>query len=122
MRLDTTTVRLVVAIVVQGLESIAGIQRQYPGISLKVVEENSKIIQQMLGDKVIGIGIYEKKSGFLDLPQLPYRSRHARCVAAARRQALVVAPSRGSRGRATQNPRHARDPADSRRQSPCCAE
>ena len=62
------------AVVIEFLaRDIAGIQRQYPGISLKVVEENSKIIQQMLRDKVIDIGIYEKKSGFLDLAQLPYR-------------------------------------------------
>ncbi|CAG9202658.1 ModE molybdate transport repressor domain-containing protein [Paraburkholderia sabiae] len=62
------------AVVIEFLAGdIAGIQRQYPGISLKVVEENSKIIQQMLRDKVIDIGIYEKKSGFLDLAQLPYR-------------------------------------------------
>lgn len=52
---------------------IAILQRRYPGISLKIVEENSRIVQQMLRDKTIDIGIYEQKSGFLDLPQTPYR-------------------------------------------------
>jgi molybdate transport repressor ModE-like protein len=62
------------AVVIEFLaRDIAGIQRTYPGISLKIVEENSKIVQQLLRDKVIDIGIYEKKSGFLDLPQVPYR-------------------------------------------------
>jgi DNA-binding transcriptional LysR family regulator len=62
------------AVVIESLaRDISGIQNRYPGISLKIVEENSKIVQQLLRDKVIDIGIYEKKSGFLDLPQLPYR-------------------------------------------------
>ncbi|MBN3765865.1 LysR family transcriptional regulator [Burkholderia sp. Ac-20365] len=62
------------AVVIEFLaRDIAGIQQRYPGITLKVIEENSKIIQQMLRDKVIDIGIYEKKSGFLDLPQVAYR-------------------------------------------------
>jgi DNA-binding transcriptional LysR family regulator len=55
---------------------LADIRHRFPGIALKVVEENSKIIQQMLRDKVIDIGIYEKKSGFLDLAQQPYRDDH----------------------------------------------
>ncbi|MFL6685024.1 LysR substrate-binding domain-containing protein, partial [Paraburkholderia graminis] len=36
-------------------------------------EENSKIVQQLLRDKVIDVGIYEKKSGFLDLDKCAYR-------------------------------------------------
>jgi DNA-binding transcriptional LysR family regulator len=62
------------AVVIQFLAGeIAAIQRKYPGISLKIVEENSKIVQQLLRDKVIDIGIYEKKSGFLDLAKSPYK-------------------------------------------------
>ncbi|MFM0175542.1 LysR family transcriptional regulator [Paraburkholderia sediminicola] len=62
------------AVVIQFLaREIAGIQRKYPGISLKIVEENSKIVQQLLRDKVIDVGVYEKKSGFLDLAKSPYR-------------------------------------------------
>ncbi|WP_118183103.1 LysR family transcriptional regulator [Paraburkholderia phosphatilytica] len=62
------------AVVIEFLApDIANIQRKYPGISLKVVEENSKIVQQLLRDKVIDVGIYEKKSGFLDLAKTPYR-------------------------------------------------
>ena len=52
---------------------IARLQAAYPQITLKIVEENSKIVQQLLRDKVIDIGIYEKTSGFLDLPQCDYR-------------------------------------------------
>lgn len=52
---------------------LANIQRKYPNISLKVVEENSRIVQQLLRDKVIDVGIYENKSGFLDLGKIPYR-------------------------------------------------
>jgi DNA-binding transcriptional LysR family regulator len=62
------------AVVIQFLaREIADIQRKYPGISLKIVEENSKIVQQLLRDKVIDVGVYEKKSGFLDLAKSPYR-------------------------------------------------
>ncbi|CAD6528895.1 LysR family transcriptional regulator [Paraburkholderia metrosideri] len=62
------------AVVIQFLaREIAGIQRKYPGISLKIVEENSKIVQQLLRDKVIDVGIYEKKSGFLDLAKFAYK-------------------------------------------------
>jgi molybdate transport repressor ModE-like protein len=62
------------AVIIEFLaREIAEIQRKYPRIILKIVEENSKIVQQLLRDKVIDIGIYEKKSGFLDLPQSPYR-------------------------------------------------
>ncbi|HTH60254.1 MAG TPA: LysR family transcriptional regulator [Paraburkholderia sp.] len=62
------------AVIIEFLAAeIAAIQRTWPGISLKIVEENSRIVQQMLRDKVIDIGIYEKKSGFLDLPKKPYR-------------------------------------------------
>lgn len=62
------------AVIIQFLaREIADIQRKYPGISLKIVEENSKIVQQLLRDKVIDVGIYEKKSGFLDLAKSPYK-------------------------------------------------
>ncbi|KQP19587.1 LysR family transcriptional regulator [Pseudorhodoferax sp. Leaf267] len=52
---------------------IARLQAAYPQITLKILEENSKIVQQLLRDKVIDVGIYEKTSGFLDLPQFAYR-------------------------------------------------
>ncbi|MBC8748382.1 DNA-binding transcriptional LysR family regulator [Paraburkholderia sp. WC7.3g] len=62
------------AVIIEFLAAdIAAIQNTYPGISLKVIEENSRIVQQMLRDKMIDIGIYERKSGFLDLPQMRYR-------------------------------------------------
>jgi DNA-binding transcriptional LysR family regulator len=62
------------AVVIQFLaREIAAIQRKYPRISLKIVEENSKIVQQLLRDKVIDVGIYEKKSGFLGLAKFPYK-------------------------------------------------
>ncbi|NPT41746.1 LysR family transcriptional regulator [Paraburkholderia sp. 1N] len=62
------------AVVIQFLaREIATIQRKYPRISLKIVEENSKIVQQLLRDKVIDVGIYEKKSGFLNLAKSPYK-------------------------------------------------
>jgi DNA-binding transcriptional LysR family regulator len=62
------------AVIIEFLAAdVAAIQQAYPGISLKIVEENSRIVQQMLRDKVIDIGIYEKKSGFVDLPALRYR-------------------------------------------------
>lgn len=37
------------------------------------MDENSKIVQQLLRDKVIDVGIYEKTSGFFDLPKFDYR-------------------------------------------------
>lgn len=52
---------------------IARLRSAYPQIALKIVEENSKIVQQLLRDKVIDIGIYEKTSGFLDLEKFDYR-------------------------------------------------
>lgn len=52
---------------------IARIMQKYPGITLQVLEENSKVIQQMLRDRVIDIGIYEKTAGFLPLEPRPYR-------------------------------------------------
>jgi DNA-binding transcriptional LysR family regulator len=52
---------------------IAALQRRYPHITLQVMEENSKIVQQLLRDKVIDIGIFEKTSGFVDLPRSDYR-------------------------------------------------
>jgi DNA-binding transcriptional LysR family regulator len=52
---------------------IARLRDAYPQITLKILEENSKIVQQLLRDKVIDVGIYEKKSGFLDLPKFDYR-------------------------------------------------
>lgn len=52
---------------------MARLQAAWPQITLKILEENSKIVQQLLRDKVIDVGIYEKTSGFLDLPQFDYR-------------------------------------------------
>lgn len=61
-------------VVIQFLaKDIARIQRQHPGIAVQVIEENSKIVQQLLRDKVIDIGIYEKTSGFLGLERHDYR-------------------------------------------------
>src|SRR5690606_6788191 len=55
-------------VVIQFLaKDIAFIQERHPGISVQIIEENSKIVQQLLRDRVIDVGIYEKKSGFLDL-------------------------------------------------------
>lgn len=54
-------------------KDIARLRDAYPQITLKIMEENSKIVQQLLRDKVIDVGIYEKKSGFLDLPKFDYR-------------------------------------------------
>jgi len=62
------------AVVIQFLaREIAAIQQKYPRVALKIVEENSRIVQQLLRDKVIDVGIYEKKSGFLDLKKFAYR-------------------------------------------------
>lgn len=52
---------------------IARITRRFPDITIQLVEENSKVIQQMLRDRVIDIGIYEKTSGFMPLYPVPYR-------------------------------------------------
>lgn len=52
---------------------IARLRAAWPGVSLKIVEENSRLVQQLLRDKVIDIGIFEKTAGFLDLPQHAYR-------------------------------------------------
>ncbi len=54
-------------------KEIFGIQKKYPQITVKILEENSKIVQQLLRDKVIDVGIYEKKSGFLDLEKFDYQ-------------------------------------------------
>src|SRR5690606_8218632 len=61
-------------VVIQFLaRDIARIQRRHPRITVQIVEENSKIVQQLLRDRVVDVGIYEKKSGFLDLAQSAYR-------------------------------------------------
>lgn len=52
---------------------IARIKRAHPGITIQVIEENSKVVQQLLRDKVIDIGIYEKTSGFMSLEAFDYR-------------------------------------------------
>lgn len=52
---------------------IARVKRRHPGIAIQVVEENSKVVQQLLRDKIIDIGIYEKTSGFMPLEALDYR-------------------------------------------------
>jgi DNA-binding transcriptional LysR family regulator len=51
---------------------IARIKRVHPGITIQVIEENSKLVQQLLRDKVIDIGIYEKTSGFMSLEAFDY--------------------------------------------------
>ncbi|MFW7341987.1 LysR family transcriptional regulator [Pollutimonas sp. H1-120] len=54
-------------------QDIARIKRRHPGIAIQVFEENSKVVQQLLRDKIIDIGIYEKTSGFMSLEALNYR-------------------------------------------------
>ncbi|MGB3288691.1 MAG: LysR family transcriptional regulator [Burkholderiaceae bacterium] len=54
-------------------QDIARIKRRHPGVAIQVVEENSKVVQQLLRDKIIDIGIYEKTSGFMPLEALAYR-------------------------------------------------
>lgn len=53
---------------------LARIHHTDPEIQLQVVEENSRIVQQLLRDRVIDVGIFEKTSGFMELPQWNYRS------------------------------------------------
>jgi len=53
---------------------LAQVRARYPQITLHIIEENSRIIQQLLRDKVIDIGIFEKKSGFIDVQKFDYRS------------------------------------------------
>lgn len=61
-------------VVIQFLaQDIARIQQAHPGIAVQIIEENSKIVQQLLRDKVIDIGIYEKTSGFLGLERHDYQ-------------------------------------------------
>lgn len=57
-------------------KDIARLKQKHPGLTLHVLEENSKIVQQLLRDKVIDVGIYEKTSGFLDLDRYDYRQDH----------------------------------------------
>lgn len=54
-------------------KDIACIKERHPGITVQVVEENSKVVQQLLRDKVIDVGIYEKTSGFMSLEAFNYR-------------------------------------------------
>jgi DNA-binding transcriptional LysR family regulator len=62
------------SVIIQSLaKDISRIQEKYPQITLKIVEENSQVIQQLLRDKVIDVGIYEKTSGFLDLEKFDYQ-------------------------------------------------
>ena len=55
-------------------QDMARVRRRFPGVALRVIEENSQIVQQMLRDKVVDIGIYEHRSGYLDMEKLPYRN------------------------------------------------
>ena len=71
---------------------IALIQTKYPNIALQILEENSRIIQQLLRDKVIDIGIYEKTSGFIDLPRFDYRKDHLVLVYSKRHFQLEHTP------------------------------
>ena len=62
------------AAVIQFLAAdLARMHRTDPEIQLQVVEENSRIVQQLLRDRVIDVGIFEKTSGFMALPQWNYR-------------------------------------------------
>ena len=67
------------SVVIQSLaKDIFHIQKKYPQITFKIQEENSQVVQQLLRDKVIDVGIYEKTSGFLDLEKFHYQ--HDRLV------------------------------------------
>jgi DNA-binding transcriptional LysR family regulator len=73
------------SVVIQSLaKDIFRVQQKYPQISLRIQEENSQVIQQLLRDKVIDVGIYEKTSGFLDLEKFHYQ--HDRLVLVYSRQ------------------------------------
>ncbi|MGN1056187.1 MAG: LysR family transcriptional regulator [Comamonas sp.] len=62
------------SVVLQYLASdIAKIQNKYKKIRIEIIEENSKIVQNLLKEKIIDIGIYEKTSGFIDLLQHEYK-------------------------------------------------
>ncbi|GHC92158.1 transcriptional regulator [Pseudorhodoferax aquiterrae] len=71
---------------------IARLRIAYPQITLKVLEENSKIVQQLLRDRVIDVGIYEKSSGFLDLPKSDYRQDRLILVYSRRHFTLAPGP------------------------------
>lgn len=71
---------------------IARTQQLFPGIALQIVEENSRIVQQLLRDRVIDIGIYEKTSGFIDLPRYAYRQDHLVVVYSRHHFSLPAAP------------------------------
>jgi len=67
------------SVIIQSLaKDIFRIQEKYPQITLKILEENSQVVQQLLRDKVIDVGVYEKTSGFLDLEKFHYQ--HDRLV------------------------------------------
>jgi hypothetical protein len=52
---------------------IARLKAAHPKITLKLLGENSKIVQQLLRDKLINVGIYEQTRGFLDRPRFDDR-------------------------------------------------
>jgi len=60
--------------------SIASVQRKYPAIAVQIVEENSGIVQQLRQDRVIDIGIFEKTSGYSDLPRHAYHDDHLELI------------------------------------------
>ena len=59
---------------------IANVQRKYPSIDVQIVEENSGIVQQLLQDGIIDIGVFEKTSGYGDLPRYEYRNDHLELI------------------------------------------
>lgn len=81
------------AVILQFLAAdLARIQSTYPEIHLQVVEENSRIVQQLLRDRVIDVGIFEKTSGFMELPQWNYRSDDLHLVYSRRHFHLRAGP------------------------------
>lgn len=59
---------------------IARARRKYPSIDVQIVEENSGIVQQLLRDRIIDIGVFEKTSGYSDLPRHQYRNDHLEII------------------------------------------
>ena len=81
------------AVIIQFLAAdIARLHQAYPQITLRILEENSQIVQQLLRDKVIDVGIYEKTSGFLDLPKFDYRQDGLVLVYSRRHFAFAEGP------------------------------
>ena len=81
------------AVIIQFLAAdMARLHKAYPQITLRILEENSQIVQQLLRNKVIDVGIYEKTSGFLDLPKFDYRQDGLVLVYSRRHFAFAAGP------------------------------